>query len=384
MQGVDYTYVAVGVVAAVILGVAVAWAIRRSRSKESPEDLYTAGLNYLLAGEKDRALEAFRKSVARNTANIDAYIRIGDILREKGQTLRAIKIHRELTVRSGLTREQLLTIYRSLVEDYLAAGDREKAAAVLLKMLEIQKENLWAVQTLIRAYEDLGDWEKAAAWRKKLRSIQGTDQSRILGLYKVEQGREAVRAGKEKAARIRFREAIKIDPACAPAYLELADSYVREAREGDALKVLRDFVRKAPKQAYLAFSRIEDVLFKVGQFGEVEKILRDLIAEHPRAVRARLALARIHEKRGEIDEAIQLCEEALQHEPGSMAARSQLIRLYQKNGDTERALQLASEIAEAGAEERAKFECSTCGYQSAEFFWRCPKCGAWQPAFERQ
>ncbi|MDZ7372523.1 MAG: tetratricopeptide repeat protein [candidate division KSB1 bacterium] len=382
MQGSDFTYLVLVAAILVAVGLAIRH-LRRRRPAPTAEDLYTAGLNYLLAGEQNKALEAFRRCVAQNTSNVDAYLRIGDILRQKGQVSRAIKIHRELTIRTGLSKDQQVAIHRSLAEDYLAAGDREKAIAVLLRTLELQRENPWAVQKLVRIYEDLGDWKKAAEWREKLRQLQGADQSAILALYKVEEGRENVRAGKERAARVRFREAIKLDPTCAPAYLELADSYIREGRERDSLRVLRMFIHRAPKQAYLAFSRIENVLFSVGQFGEVENILEELISAHPDAVRARLALARILEKKGEVDRAIQLCEEALEREPDSLSVRSQLIRLYLRRGDTDVATKLVVEVADMADRRDGQFACGECGFLSPDYFWRCPKCGAWQGAFER-
>ncbi|NOZ57625.1 MAG: tetratricopeptide repeat protein, partial [Calditrichaeota bacterium] len=298
--------------AAVVLAVAAVAVVlvRRSRKGETADDLYTLGLNYLLAGDLDRALDALKRSVSKNTSNIDAYIRIGDILRQKGQLERAIKVHRELTVRTGLRKDQLMAIYRSLVEDYRAAGEYKKAAAVLEKMLQLQKNDPWALRTLIEVHETLEDWDKAAEWRRRWQKVQGVDQSHILALYKVEQGRKAIEQGKEKEGRIRFREAMKLDPGCAAAYLELCDSYIREGREKDALKALREFVHKAPRQAYLAFDRIHDVLFRIGQYGEVETILSELIQQNPEAVRARLSLAEVYEKKGELDEAIRLCEEA--------------------------------------------------------------------------
>ena len=383
MGNVDIWYL-LGAVVLVAVVVAVVFLVRRSRRGETADDLYTLGLNYLLAGELDKALDAFKRSVAQNTSNIDAYIRIGDILRQKGQPERAIKVHRELTVRSGLRKDQLMAIYRSLVEDYRAAGEEKKAAGVLEKMLELQKNDPWALRTLIDVHEALEDWDRAASWRRKWQKIQGVDQSHILALYKVEQGRKAVERGREKEGRIRFREAMKLDPGCAAAYLELCDSYIREGREKDALKALRDFVRKAPRQAYLAFDRIHDVLFRIGQYGEVETILSELIEQNPEAVRARLSLAQVYEKKGELDEAIRLCEEALTHDPDSLQARAQLIRLYRKRGNVQEALRLAEEMAERAAREKAVFVCSQCGYQSDHYFWRCPQCGAWQAAFERQ
>ena len=71
---------------------------------------------------------------------------------------------------------------------------------------------------------------------------------------------------KERDGRLKFREALKIHDKCAPAYLYLADSYIREQRLSDAQDELIKFIEQIPELAYLAFERIQDILFEFGQF----------------------------------------------------------------------------------------------------------------------
>ena len=58
---------------------------------------------HAMVGDKKRALEKLRLAAIKDTSNIDAYLKIGDILRENGKVENAIKIHRQLTVRKGLS-----------------------------------------------------------------------------------------------------------------------------------------------------------------------------------------------------------------------------------------------------------------------------------------
>src|SRR5438128_684057 len=81
----------------------------------------------LFRGDNEEALLAFAETVRIDTDNVDAYIHIGNLLRERGEPARAINVHRELTVRSGLTTAQERTVRESLVLDLIALGRADQA-----------------------------------------------------------------------------------------------------------------------------------------------------------------------------------------------------------------------------------------------------------------
>ena len=65
-------------------------------------------------------------------------------------------------------------------------------------------------------------------------------------MYKIEAGLKCVDEEKERDGRLKFREAIKLDKLCPPAYLYLSDSYIRENRYDDALTELKRFITQVP------------------------------------------------------------------------------------------------------------------------------------------
>ena len=124
-------------------------------------------------------------------------------------------------------------------------------------------------------------------------------------------GRQFVKEKREHDGRLRFREALKLNSKSVPAFLELADSYMREKRDGDALAVLEKFVKSNPSSSGLAFTRLKQVLFDLGHFSDIENIYFELAKNNPYIIEGHLGLAEIYEKKGELHKAMKPVTELL-------------------------------------------------------------------------
>jgi len=371
------TYI-IAAIAFIIIIAVIYIVFKMPKQKKDSNVEYTKALNYLITGEKNKALQKLRETVRLDTNNIDAYIKIGDILREQGSPDRAIKIHRGLTIRPELRSSHKITILESLIKDYQAAEKYDLAVQAGQKLLEITNHDAWAEEIMLQLYEGARDWEKAYETLKKIQKLRGQKNSQLLALYKVESGLKLIEQGKERDGRIKFREAIKLDKKCPPAYLYLSDSYIRENRYSDALTELERFSTQTPQLSYLGFARIKDILFHEGIFGEVENIFESLLQKNPNIESIRFQLADIYERKGELEQAIQLCLEALEQNPGSQQAKRYLAKFLAKKGETEEALQYALDLTENLMNNKEEqFACKKCSFVSNEPKWRCPQCHEW-------
>lgn len=368
--------IALVIVALIIISLIVL-AFKRPRKRRDGSIDYLAALNYLLSGEKQKAFDKLREIVRNNTANIEAYIKIGDILRDKGQVERAIKIHRALTVRNRLTTLERIEILKSLIRDYQAAQNYDKAIVVCQELLDQTKNELWVQEIHLKLLEEKGDWDKAFEVRKRLNREQKEKKDGILALYKVKAGLKLIEEGKERDGRIKYREALKLDKSCAPAYLYLSDSYIRENRLSDALAELKRFIEQIPNLSYLAFDRTKEILFQKGNFGEIEYIYNQLLKTNPDINYIRFALADIYERKGELTKAIELCKEELDKDPNSKLAKQYLVKYYAKTNEQDRALDLALDLIENSLAEERKFSCQVCGFTTNQPCWHCPQCHEW-------
>ena len=81
----------------------------------------------MVRGDTRTALSHLRNVVKQDTNHINAYLQMGDILREEDNVQAAIKIHQSLTVRPNLSNEVKRDIHKSLALDFEQLGNITKA-----------------------------------------------------------------------------------------------------------------------------------------------------------------------------------------------------------------------------------------------------------------
>ena len=341
---------------------------------------YTEALNYLIDGNYEKALTHLRRSVQRDTENVDAYIKIGDLFREMGDVDRASKVHLDLTVRDNLRSAQQLQIYRSLVLDYFETKKYDKALQFVEKLLDYNKNDDWTLSWKLKICEERGDWNEAFTVRKRLHKKDGKREKSILAIYRVELAKQLFQQSKIKEGRMRLKEALKLDVNCVPAYLELCESYIREDKTKDAVSELRTLISNVPQYAYLAFDRLKSVLMDKGVLQELEDVYEKILQKNPELEEGYVGLASLQERKGELYRAIELLRQAVQKKPDSLKARIMLARLYQKLEKNDDAAKYAIEAIDRLENIKITYRCGECGYRQNEPFWHCPQCSAWHSA----
>jgi lipopolysaccharide biosynthesis regulator YciM len=331
-------------------------------------------LHFLLDGHQDEALEKLKKTVKEDTENIMAYIQLGAIFRQKGFPIRAAKIHRDLLVRSSISEAEINTILKHLIIDYRTAGILDKAIEMGERLVHQNKKNIESKELLLSIIEEKEDWDKAFFYRQSINKWLKKKDQNILALYKVQAGLKLTQEKAEHEARIRFKEAIKIDKQCIPAYLYLGDSYRREKRKEDAFQIWQEFTIKNPEWAHLAFNRLKEVLYDMGRYGDIEQIYKQVIRKKTKDTTANLNLIEIYRKQGKFDQAKDLCEQVIDHNPNCIECRLAYAKLLQHNGEDREALKEAFNILNQVLIEQASYNCNNCGFETQEPLWLCPHC----------
>ena len=244
---------------------------RRKKAGSSSLESYIDGLRSIIAGDNQTAFIKLRQAVDQDTENIDAYLRLGDLFREKGMVDRALQIHRELTLRRGVGPEIYKNINKSLAQDYLAAGAREKAIELLKPMTkDSDGSRLWAEEQLLDLFVKSEMWNDAEELYSGIMKRNKQKGSPRLANIKIMIGRELQEKGEYHKARVAYKEALTYDKNNPFAYMYIAESYKQEDRIEDAAEYLKKICQEVPRYAFMAFAAIEETLFELGRFREVE------------------------------------------------------------------------------------------------------------------
>ncbi|HSR41111.1 MAG TPA: tetratricopeptide repeat protein, partial [Longimicrobiales bacterium] len=151
-----------------------------------------------------------------------------------------------------------------------------------------------------------------------------------LGLYHLEGGRT-------REAEAAYRRAIELEPAFAPAYVNLADLYRASGRDDEGLVLLREGVAVAPRAASLRHS-LGLLHVRAGRQELARADLARAAELDPEGAPYALAYALALGGEGRADEAVAVIEAALEHHPHDRELLLALTDLRRRAGDLEEAV----------------------------------------------
>lgn len=336
-----------------IASIAFYLAYDRYFRKEAKSDsaLYVEALRDLLDGRPESAFGKLRQVVVSDADNIDAYMRLGQILREHKKPDRALQVHKDLTLRRDLTTENKVAILKHLVLDYADLGERDTAEAALRELTSLQPDSHWAFSQLLRIQRDAGKWSEAYDTAAKLLKLENSKSKRPLAYFKYRMGVQLFEKLEYHKARVLFKEAIGLNPEFTPAYVAIGDSYCEEKRFEDAVNFWKKLIDAVPSEGHQVIDRLKRTLFDLGRFGDIADICESILAVAPKDVPARLTLAEFHTKKGDLDRSEEILLQLVEDNPDDTGAILELVRLYAERDDRKR---LSAFIRQLGQKQEKK------------------------------
>lgn len=320
------TLLLIAVIVLIAAGIAAAVYFRPKKPRRF-ESLYTDALNAIVRGDSKTALKLLRDVVKQDTNHIDAYLKMGEILREEGNSQQAIKIHQSLTVRPNLDDFLKIDIHRSLAMDYLSVNNLIKSKREAEFILKIEKKNTWALEFLLGIAERDHDWVHAAKLAKDIQKITQQQDPSKLAQFQVYEGLDKLSKNDREGAQNCFQKALVIDSTYGQAHRRLGDYY---AEDRDLIKAIDHWEQYAlldPDNAGYVFSKIEAALYDLGRYSEVEKFYRRMLDQNPGNLNALAHMANVLEEKGERQQALDLVDSAMEKFDNSVHIRLMKLKL---------------------------------------------------------
>lgn len=360
----------------ILFFIAVLWVLLLRKKGVTRKNPYVEALEYLADGNDQLAIDKFKESIQKNSNNIRAYLRLGDKLREKGFARNALRIHKELTLRENLTKEQLLRINKSLLLDYEKYNDSENGILIAQKIIDEDKHSEgWIRERLIRLYEKAEKWQEAIDAIKKYYKPLSDESKKRIALYSVFQGLKLHENGKSREGRIKFKEAFKIFPQCSAAYFYLGKSYQNEDRLDDAIREWQNFCLKMPDEAHIVFPHLEKAYFDNGMFEDIESLYQSLLESGEKNLNTVLALVEFYLKKGRYEKAKVFLEKAEEDFRDSNHLTAKKVEVLFHISQYKEAASEALQLCRTNFRSTHKiYICDKCGYESKDPLWRCPEC----------
>ncbi len=372
------------------------WLGRRSiraslENSGSLPDPYYQGLNYLLDGSPDSAVDHFVSALEVNSEPLETHIALGNALRRRGEVDRAIRVHENLLTRPGLSRSQRHVALLELARDYIAAGLLDRAEELLTDLVaESEEQRDISRQHLLEIYRSESEWRRAiqaarALLPKKrlLRAaardpqLSGQSVSVQLAHFYCELALQLIKTNEHDEARKMLHEAQRSDPGCARASLELGRLEASLGNHRRAIDALTRVVEQHTDLLPEAIPVLRECHIALGEEQALSAYLSACLDRHSSTPLMIAVADDIRRDRG-LEAARDFLTQRLAQVP-SLRGLLRLIRLQQEEASDEPqgVLGMLGVLLDRLVEERPTYRCEQCGFAARQLLWFCPGCKYW-------
>lgn len=338
---------------------------------------YFKGLNFLLNEQPDKAIEAFIEVVRIDPETIELHFALGSLFRRRGETDRAIRMHKNLLDRSNLSDDQRLHALYELGQDYLKAGLLDRAEEVLAKLREspLRRE---ALRLLLEIYQQEKDWAKAIETARAMESDSGESRQKEIANFHCELAAVDATHSRSADALANLERALAANRKCVRANIQLGELHAAAGDAARAIEAWKKIEQQQPAYVALVARRILDSYRALGRADEGLTLLRGFLAQYPSLDLLDVVFQSCLELR-DAEAAYQLVKEELRRNP-TLLGLDKLLEAQILVAPPERRhdLELVKNLVHGHTRRLARYRCDNCGFKARQFHWRCPACSGWE------
>ena len=347
-----------------------------TESRQLPRS-YFKGLNFLLNEQPDKAIEAFIEVVKVDRETIELHFALGSLFRRRGETERAIRMHRNLLDRGDLDDSQRLQALFELGQDYLKAGllDRAEDSFARLRSSTYRGE---ALRFLLDIYQQEKDWAKAIDVARELEKDTGDSWQKEIANYYCELAVYEATHSRVEDAQQHLADALAVNRKSVRANLVLGDMHVAAGDHAQAIEAWKRIEHQQPACLALCAQRMLDSFKVLGKSDEGLTLLRGYLASYPSLDMLDVAAQSALEAQGP-EAAYTLVKEELRRNP-TLLGLDKLLETQIMVAPAERRadLELIKNLVHSHTRRLARYRCDNCGFKARQFYWHCPACGGWE------
>jgi lipopolysaccharide biosynthesis regulator YciM len=379
IETVVYLLMSIGLV--LIVYVIVSSLVTRRKGKVAFDPNYVSALEALIRSEEESAKRYLIDSARANPSSLSPFLVLGDIFRRGGELEKAVKIHRELSIRPNLAKEEIEKVYMSLAHDYLEVGRYDRAVGIAKKLLALKKRDIPSLELLLKGYEGMESWDNAIDTARTISGFVPSDGTKYLGRYHAYVGWKISKTDPERAEGL-FKKALSLYPACTSASVLMGDLFFRQGAYGKAIRVWDEMLNRDPKTIHYVADRLERAYYESGKYSQMMEVYERLHHRIPGDVLVLLGLARMSLKKGDSASATRYAREAKEIDPADQRIYRVFLEIYEESHDPKPALEACQDFFSKVFSGRTKYHCRRCNFRSESIFVRCPECDGWDVEVE--
>jgi lipopolysaccharide biosynthesis regulator YciM len=351
---------------------------RQARSRQEAEELYLRGVESMLNGREEKALEHFNEVLTVDPNHFEALLKGGEVLRALRRHGEAIEYHR----RAARVKEDDLHPLYSLVADYEEAGALENAKAVLNRIIELNPKRSLAASRKYRAIcVSEGAWQKAWEIQQRIEDqlsemghSRKSEKKYHLGIrYMLAQS--LLQGGNAREAIGILRRLVAMDASFVPAHLTMGKALVALRQPEEAVEVWEKGYEATGHPIFL--STIEDHYLDQEQPRRAIEALKAAIWKSKKDIIPRFFLGKLYYRLEMIDEALQQFSQMKGQVTYFPALHYYLAKIMERQGNLREALKELELVLRQAEVLKVEYVCATCARKYPAWVDHCDRCGEW-------
>jgi lipopolysaccharide biosynthesis regulator YciM len=358
-----------------------------TQSRELPR-AYFQGLNFLLNEQPDQAIEALLEASRQHPEVVELQFALGSLFRRRGEIDRALRVHKALSERSGLTTDERTAALYETALDYHKSGLLDHAEKILLDVIDMrgapEARRHTALSLLLNLYQQERNWRRAIDIARMLDSDLPAEKRKhaaVIANFHCELAVELhaanASADAQADANAQLDHALREYPLCVRANLLRGQWLESQGRHAEAIAVWRAI--EAQDASYLGlaaegFLRAHQALGK-GAEGLAE--LSRMQSQYPSLDIFTILFKATLKEQG-ADAAADLVKEDLRLNP-TLVGLDHLLeaRVLAATDDRKADLETLKSLVHSHASRLAVYLCRSCGFKAKQWYWHCPACNGW-------
>lgn len=373
--------IALYVLLVVALGIGFLLGRRERRKKErSPAIIaqdYFRGLNHLLNGRQDLAIDTFVEAMAVDNDTVDTHLALGSLVRRRGEVDKAIRIHQNLLARPVLSSDHRTQTELELARDYLAAGLLGRAENLLVELTRKNGGERQVVrEMLVEIYQRESDWERAVAVGEELlrhdRSVRTS-----LAHFQCELAQIALHEGDLRGARAQLAKGADFDSDCARVNLVGASVEFAAKRYREVNRLLKKARNQDPEIASETLALFQSACDELNDDSSYAEYLGECLERAPLLEVIGALGERMERDHGAAAARAFVMEQLLRNP--SLGGFVTLLEHLDREGEPLQAEQLAlvRRFSQSLLLKQPSYRCTNCGFSGRTLSWQCPSCRNW-------
>jgi lipopolysaccharide biosynthesis regulator YciM len=347
-----------------------------TESRRVPRSYFT-GLNFLLNEQPDKAIEAFTEVVKVDPETVELHFALGSLFRRRGETERAIRMHKNLLDRSDLAREQRVLALYELGQDYLKAGLLDRAEEMFERLAEGPYRST-ALKNLLDIYQQEKEWEKAIETAREFERDSGQSWQKEIANFYCELAAVEINHSRTDRARAHIEGALQASRKCVRASILLGDIEAAAGNHEAAVEAWKRVEAQNPSYLALVAQRLLKSFQAIGQTEQGLTLLRGYLSAHPSLDLLDVVFQLSIDAKGP-QAAYELVRDELRRNP-TLLGLDRLLEAQLLTAPAERRpdLEMVRGLVHGHTSKLSRYRCESCGFRARQFYWQCPACGGWE------